>query len=83
VIAPGGVVPWHDHKVRPANIYVVSGEIVEHRSTCLVPIVHKAGDVTEEFAPNLAHWWKNESKKPVELLSADILPPDTKTDKMM
>lgn len=83
VIAPGGVVPWHDHKTRPANIYVLSGEVTEYRSTCAVPIVHKAGDVTAEFGEDLAHWWKNTGSTDVILLSADILPPQMKTDGMM
>jgi quercetin dioxygenase-like cupin family protein len=73
VIQPGGVVPWHDHKSRPANIYIMSGTITEHRSNCEVPIVHKAGDTVAEFGEGLAHWWKNTGKKPVILLSADIL----------
>src|SRR5262245_1516641 len=46
VIQPGGVVPWHSHGERPAIIYIVSGTIVEYRSTCAVAIVHKAGEVT-------------------------------------
>lgn len=83
VIAPGGVVPWHDHKTRPANIYVLSGEVTEYRSTCAVPIVHKAGDVTAEFGEDLAHWWKNTGSVDVVLLSADILPPQMQTDGMM
>ncbi|NJO33212.1 MAG: cupin domain-containing protein [Rhodospirillales bacterium] len=83
VIAPGGVVPWHEHSVRPANIYVLSGEIVEHRANCEVPIIHKAGEVAQEFGVGFAHWWKNESNAPVELLSADILQVDSKDDKMM
>jgi len=40
VVQPGGIVPWHEHPDRPANIYVVDGEITEYRSTCAVPIVH-------------------------------------------
>jgi quercetin dioxygenase-like cupin family protein len=83
VVAPGGIVPWHDHKTRPANIYVVSGTIEEYRSTCEVPIMHKAGDVTAEFGASLAHWWKNTSKKQTVLISADIVPADTTADKMM
>jgi quercetin dioxygenase-like cupin family protein len=83
VIAPGGVVPWHEHSVRPANIYILSGEIVEHRANCEVPIVHKAGEVAQEFGAGFAHWWKNESDKPVELLSADILQSEMMDDKMM
>lgn len=72
VVQPGGVVAWHSHEERPAIIYIVSGSIVEYASTCAVPIVHKAGDVAREtHATN--HWWKNTSKKPAVLLSADIL----------
>jgi len=72
VIQPGGVVPWHSHGERPAIIYIVSGAVVEYRSTCAVPIVHKAGEVTEEVHTT-SHWWKNQTRKPVVLLSADIL----------
>ena len=78
-IQPGGIVPWHSHEARPANIYVISGSITEYRSTCSVPIEHKAGDVTAEFGP-LAHWWKNNTDKPTVLISADILPPGMKPD---
>jgi quercetin dioxygenase-like cupin family protein len=83
VIEPGGVVPWHDHKTRPANIFVVSGMIEEYRSTCEVPVMHKAGDVTAEFGASLAHWWKNTSKKQTVLISADIVPGEMMDDKMM
>jgi quercetin dioxygenase-like cupin family protein len=72
VVDPGGVVPWHEHKERPALIYIVSGQITEYRSSCAVPIVHKAGDLTVESG-DLAHWWKNTSKKPAVLISSDIL----------
>jgi quercetin dioxygenase-like cupin family protein len=72
VVQPGGVVPWHSHGDRPAIIYIVSGTIVEYRSTCAVPIVHKAGEVAEEIH-TISHWWKNTSNKPAVLLSADIL----------
>ena len=71
VIQPGGVVPLHDHADRPALIYIVSGEITEFASDCLVPIVHGAGDTSRDA--DLHHWWKNMSKKPVVLISADIL----------
>ena len=49
VVDPGGVVPWHEHKERPALIYIVSGQITEYRSSCAVPIVHKAGDLAVEI----------------------------------
>lgn len=83
VIQPGGVVPWHEHSERPANIYILSGKIEEYRANCEVPIVHKAGEVTAEFGMGYAHWWKNTGDQPVELLSADILKSEMKDDKMM
>lgn len=77
VIKPGGVVPTHSHASRPAHIYVEQGTIIEHRSSCAVPIVHKQGDVAIE-AGNYSHWWKNTSKKTVVLLAADLLPESPK-----
>ena len=70
-IQPGGIVPWHSHAERPALIYVVSGEIVENASNCAVPILHKAGEVARETHAT-AHWWQNNGKVPVTLLSFDI-----------
>jgi quercetin dioxygenase-like cupin family protein len=72
VIQPGGEIAWHSHGDRPALIYVISGQIVEHASNCSTPIVHKAGEVARETGAT-SHWWKNASDKTVELLSADIL----------
>jgi quercetin dioxygenase-like cupin family protein len=83
VVQPGGVVPWHDHKTRPANIYIVSGTIEEYRSSCEVPIVHKAGDAIPEFGATHAHWWKNTSNEPAVLLSADIFHLGKMNDHMM
>jgi quercetin dioxygenase-like cupin family protein len=73
VLQPGGIVPNHSHLERPANIYVVDGAVTEYRSTCTVPIEHKAGDVAVESG-NLSHWWRNNTKKPATLISADIVP---------
>jgi quercetin dioxygenase-like cupin family protein len=74
-VEPGGVVPWHSHGTRPANIYIISGSITEYRSTCGVPIEHPAGDVTEEFGAALSHWWKNNTSQTTVLISADLLAP--------
>lgn len=73
VLQPGGIVPNHSHAERPANIYVVDGAVTEYRSTCSVPIEHKAGDVAVESG-NLSHWWRNNGNKPATLISADIVP---------
>lgn len=74
VVEPQGVVPWHSHGERPANIYILSGQITEYRSNCASPITHRAGDVIAE-AGDLSHWWKNNSRRQTVLLSADVLPP--------
>lgn len=74
VIQPNGVVPWHGHAERPANIYIVSGEVTEYRSTCALPITHKAGEVVAEQGAT-SHWWRNNSKKPAVLISSDVPPP--------
>ncbi|MCI0598692.1 MAG: cupin domain-containing protein [Beijerinckiaceae bacterium] len=71
VVQPGGVVPWHSHADRPAIIYIVEGTIIEYASNCAVPIVHKSGEVARETSET-SHWWKNTSRSPVTLLSADV-----------
>lgn len=71
VIQPGGIVPLHSHKDRPALIYTLSGTIQEYRSTCSAPITHKTGDLVRE-AEGISHWWKNNGKTQVVLLSSDV-----------
>jgi quercetin dioxygenase-like cupin family protein len=70
-IAPGGVVGWHSHEDRPAIIYVLQGAITEYRSTCSVPIEHKAGEATPE-RKEASHWWRNNTKNAAVLLAADV-----------
>ena len=70
-VKPGGEVAWHSHGERPALIFVVSGSITEYSSHCAVPIEHKTGELSVEQG-GLSHWWKNNSKEPVVLISADI-----------
>jgi len=71
VLQPGGIVPLHSHAGRPALIITVSGEVSEYRSSCAVPIVHRAGEVARE-ADGISHWWKNSGSTPAVLLSADV-----------
>jgi quercetin dioxygenase-like cupin family protein len=82
-IQPGGFVPTHSHADRPAIIYIISGEIIEHSTICTVPIVHKAGDSTAEFGASLEHWWENKGAAPVVLTSSDLVPIEMMNDKMM
>ncbi len=71
VVQPGGIVPFHSHQGRPALIITVSGEITEHRSSCAVPIVHHAGEVSRE-ADGIGHYWVNHGSVAAVLLSADV-----------
>ncbi len=71
VVQPGGIVPLHSHVDRPALIYTISGTIMEYRSSCAVPITHKAGDIARE-ADGISHYWINKGKVPVVLLSSDV-----------
>lgn len=81
-IAPGGIVPFHSHDERPAQIYVVKGTIVEYASNCAVPITHTAGDVAQEKR-GVSHWWQNHTNEPVVLISVDILHDKAGADKKM
>jgi len=71
VIQPGGIVPLHSHKDRPALIYTLSGSITEYSTACAVPIQHKAGDISRE-ADGLSHYWINHGKVPAVVLSSDV-----------
>jgi quercetin dioxygenase-like cupin family protein len=79
---PGGIVPWHSHNVRPAMIYIVSGEVVEYASSCAVPIVHRAGDVAPE-KNGTSHWWQNTGSTTAVLISVDLFPQVSKMDAHM
>ena len=81
-IAAGGVVPWHSHGDRPAQILIASGEITEYASTCAVPIVHKAGDITAERSPT-SHWWKNHGSRAVVIYAFDLFRAEDKHDEHM
>jgi quercetin dioxygenase-like cupin family protein len=81
-IAAGGIVPWHSHGDRPALILISSGEIYEYASTCAVPILHKAGDITAERNPT-SHWWKNVGATPVVIYSFDLFRVENKNDEHM
>jgi len=71
VVQPGGVVPLHSHVDRPALIMTASGTMTEYRSSCLVPIVHQAGEVAHESG-GISHWWKNNGNEAAVLYSADV-----------
>lgn len=74
-LAPGGVVAAHTHEARPGVAYILSGEILEHRSDAEEPLLRRAGDVAFERS-GLSHWWENASDEPVHALVVDVFAPD-------
>lgn len=73
-LAPGGTVPTHSHANRPAIVYVAKGTVTEHNSFCEVPIVHHAGETSEEFGPGFVHYWENTGSETVTFISTDVVP---------
>jgi quercetin dioxygenase-like cupin family protein len=71
VVQPGGIVPLHSHKDRPALIYTLSGSITEYSTACGGPIQHRAGDISRE-ADGHSHYWVNHGNVPAVLLSSDV-----------
>lgn len=74
-IPPGGVIPTHSHADRPALVYFVKGETIEHSDKCGVAIVHRAGESDIEWG-NYQHWWENKTDSDVVLIGVDIVSPD-------
>lgn len=73
-LQPGGTVPTHSHADRPAIVYLMKGTVTEHNSFCAVPIVHHAGEVSEEFGPGFVHYWENTGNEVAVFLSSDVVP---------
>ncbi|MEL7116529.1 MAG: cupin domain-containing protein [Pseudomonadota bacterium] len=73
-LAPGGTVPTHSHADRPAIVYVAKGTVTEHNSFCAVPIVHHAGETSEEFGAGFVHAWENTGNETVTFISTDVVP---------
>lgn len=72
-VAPRGSIGWHQHIAVQGMALVVSGEIVEHRASCAVPVTYRAGDVAIEDATT-EHAWVNTTDEPVVVLTAHVIP---------
>ncbi len=71
-INPGGIVPIHSHRGRPATIYVVNGEVLEFRNgNDETPLRHRGGEISIE-SEGLIHHWRNETNETVNLVASDI-----------
>ena len=58
-------------------VYILEGEIYEHRDGVAKPVLHRNGDVAMEKT-GVTHWWENKSAKPARALVVDIVPADLK-----
>lgn len=70
---PGGAVPMHAHKGRPAVAYVVKGTLTEHREG-VGTIEHPAGDSIVEDG-SVVHWAENRTGDTVVVVATDIFKP--------
>lgn len=71
-VAPRGSIGWHQHIAVQGLALIVSGEIVEHRASCAVPVPYRAGDVAIEDAAT-EHAWVNTTDEPVIVLTAHVI----------
>jgi len=69
-IEPGGATAIHNHKDRPGTVYILQGQITDHRN-----------DVATEYGPGVGwsednastHWIQNAGTMPAVEISADIV----------
>lgn len=63
VLAPGGKIAVHVHDVRPAIVYVLEGEMVEHRNDSETSLVRRQGDIYLE-GPGVVPGWRTSPRFP-------------------
>lgn len=80
-IDPGGIVPVHSHKDRPAMFYILQGRVIQHRSDKPARTLNK-GEVSLENN-GVEYWWENKGKEQVILIIADILHAKAKDARQM
>ena len=71
-VEPGGVVPLHSHANRPAMIYFLEGEIIQHRDDKPEPELYRPGEVSIENN-GVRHWWENKGDRTVKMIAVDIV----------
>ena len=72
-IEPGGYVGVHDHRNRPAIIYIVQGQLTDHHVDG-ESREYSAGQIITETV-NLRHWIENAGTTPTVLVALDLLKP--------
>lgn len=76
VLLPGAKIRVHAHHQWPALVYVVEGEVVEHRNDSEGPLIRRQGDTYFE-GHGVVHWLENNSPDIARAFSVDIVPPQT------
>jgi quercetin dioxygenase-like cupin family protein len=69
-IEPGGIVGAHTHSARPGFVYLLEGELNEHRGDG--DSTYHPGEVAIE-QDGLSHWWENTTEQPATVLLVDIV----------
>ena len=75
VLLPGAKIAVHTHSHRPTVVYVMEGELVEHRSDSEKPVIRRQGDTYFETL-GVVHWVENTSPNRTKVLAVDILSSD-------
>jgi quercetin dioxygenase-like cupin family protein len=71
---PGGHAGLHDHRDRPAMLYVVEGVVIDHRDGGGEPREYRAGQsITEPVETR--HWIENPGDAPTVLIVVDLFRP--------
>jgi len=72
-IAPGGRIALHSHENRPELVYLIEGEVTDHRVSEDRIVVGTAGMTMTEPAV-VTHWIENSGTIPVRAIVIDIVP---------
>lgn len=73
VLLPGAQIAVHQHDARPGVLYVLEGELTEHRNDSESAIVRRMGQTSFEKA-GVVHWWVNKTQTEARALVVDIVP---------
>jgi quercetin dioxygenase-like cupin family protein len=71
-VEPAGVIAVHQHQSRPGILYMLEGEMTEHRNDSDTPLTRKQSDVSTEVH-GLIHWWVNDSRHRAVVYVVDIV----------
>lgn len=71
-VEPGGVIAVHQHQSRPGILYMLEGQMTEHRNDSDTPLIRRKDEVSTEVH-GLIHWWINDSVEKAVVYVVDIV----------